>query len=46
MGSGIIMRMLPIWYNLKMCNDLLNSQSHTQAKYQDYVYPPAFSKKI
>ena len=21
-GSGIIMRMLPIWYNFKMCTDL------------------------
>ena len=22
MGSGIMMRMLPIWYNFKMCTDL------------------------
>ena len=21
-GSGIMMRMLPIWYNFKMCTDL------------------------
>ena len=31
-GSVIMMRMVPIWYNFKMCTDLRNCQSHTQAE--------------